>query len=218
MLRPFWMRFLLGLAVLFTVVVVPRSGDAQDAALRRSLTDGELRRLERGRLVARRTSERRGGMLLIGGTSYQVVDLPRENVWRALKDHAGYLRRMLPQTEEVVELRRRDNIRTLRMTHEYGIVSASYAVSFTYDEGAKTIIFRLDETEPHDLRAGWGFIKLRPWGDDGDKTLIAFGMMADVGSGLVSGALRPTLHEWMLKVPWTIKQYLEGRGRRRYGR
>jgi len=213
------MRAFLGLIVVFAAIVLPDVAvDAQDAALRRSLTDGEMRRLERGRLVARRTSERRGGMLLIGGTSYQVVDLSPERVWRALSDRAGYLRRMLPQTEEVVELRRQGDIRTLRLTHEYGIVSASYAVSFQYDDGAKTIIFRLDESEPHDLRAGWGFIKLRPWGDDGDKTLIAFGMMADVGSGLVSGALRPTLHEWMLKVPWTIKKYLEGSGRRRYGR
>jgi len=43
-------------------------------------------------------------------------------------------------------------------------------------------------------------------------------MMADVGTGIVSGALRPTLHEWMLKVPWTMKQYLEGSGRTRYDR
>ncbi len=212
------MRLFLGLIVLFAVAVPPADGDAQDAALRRSLTDREMQRLERGRLVARRTTERRGGMLLIGGTSYQVVNLPPERIWRALNDRAGYLRRMLPATQSVRDIQRRGSIRTLRLTHEYGIVSASYAVTFTYDDTAKTIIFRLDETRPHDLRAGWGFIKLRPWGDDGDQTLIAFGMMADVGSGLISGALRPTLHEWMLKVPWTIKQYLEGSGRRRYGR
>jgi len=213
------MRPFLGLIVLVAAVFVPEANvDAQDAALRRALTDGEMARLNRGRLVARRTTERRGGMILIGGTSYQVIDLPPDQLWRALKDRSQYLRQMLPQTEEVVQLERSGNARTLRLTHEYGIVSASYAVTFNYDDGAKTIIFRLDESRPHDLRAGWGFIRLRPWGDGGDKTLVAFGMMADVGSGLVSGALRPTLHEWMLKVPWTIKQYVEGIGRRRYAR
>ena len=213
------MRFFVALIALSAAVVAPPPEvDAQDAALRRSLTGSEMRRLERGRLVARRTTERRGGMLLIGGTSYQVVDLSPDEVWRALRDRPRYLRRMLPQTEHMRQVRHTDNTRTMRVTHEYGIVSATYAVTFSYDASAKTVIFRLAEDEPRDLRAGWGFIKLRPWGDDGEKTLVAFGMMADVGSGLISGALRPTLHEWMLKVPWTMKQYLEGSGRSRYER
>lgn len=212
------MRLSLGLLVLLCAVVPPSDGGAQDAALRRSLTGSELQRLDRGRLVARRTSERRGGMLLIGGTSYQVVDLSPGEIWRALGDRPRYLKRMLPQTQRVREVRRNGNVRTLRLVHEYGIVSATYAVNFTYDDDAKTIIFRLARDEPRDLRAGWGFIKLRPWGDDGDETLVSFGMMADIGTGLVSGALRPTLHEWMLKVPWTMKQYLEGSGRSRYDR
>jgi len=212
------MRFLLGLIALSAVVVVPSDVDAQGDALRRSLTGSEMRRLERGRLVARRTSERRGGMLLIGGTSYQVVNLAPDEIWRALRDRPRYLRHMLPQTERMQEIRHTDNSRTMRMTHEYGIVSATYAVTFNYDASAKTVIFRLAQDEPRDLRAGWGFIKLRPWGESGNETLVSFGMMADVGTGLVSGALRPTLHEWMLKVPWTMKQYLEGSGRSRYDR
>ena len=208
-------RALLGLLALAALSGSPAL--AQDS-LRQGLSSSERARLAQGRLVARRTTERRGNLRLIGGTSYQVVDMAPAKVWRALNDRAVYLKRMLPQTQRARQLRRRDNARTLRLTHEYGLVSASYAVTFTYDDPNKTIVFRLAPDLPRDLRAGWGFIRLRPWGDDGKKTLVSFGMMADVGTGIISGALRPTLHEWMLKVPWTIKQYLEGRGRRRYDR
>ena len=213
------MRLSIALVALFAAVVVgPFAVRAQGDGLRRSLTDSELRRLERGRLVTRRTSERRGELLLIGGTSYQVIDLAPDEVWRAVSDRPRYLRQMLPQTQRMRELRHTETTRTMRVRHEYGIVSATYAVTFSYDADAKTVIFRLANDRPRDLRAGWGFIKLRPWGDNGEQTLVSFGMMADVGTGIISGALRPTLHEWMLKVPWTMKQYLEGSGRSRYER
>ena len=207
--------FLLLLGVVF---LSSGEGLAQGGSPRRSLSQSELRRLQHGRLVVRPTTERRGDMRLIGGTSYQVIDMEPEKIWRALEDRPTYIRRMLPQTQRARELRRSGSSRTLRLTHEYGLVSASYAVTFTYDDRARTVVFRLADDQPSDLRAGWGFIKVRPWGDDGDKSLVSFGMMADVGSGLISGALRPTLHEWMLKVPYTMKKYLEGSGRARYDR
>ena len=180
------------------------------------LTAAEESRLNRGRLVVRETTERRGDLRLFGGSSWQVVNLPADAVWRALCDRASRLRHMLPQTNRSREIGREGNTRTIRLTHRYGFVRASYAVDFTYDHSTKTVVFRLSDEEPKDLRAGWGYIRLRRWGPKQDKTLISFGMLVDVGSGLISGALRPTLHEWMLKVPFTIKQYVEGRGRRHY--
>ncbi|MAQ19197.1 MAG: hypothetical protein CMN30_30905 [Sandaracinus sp.] len=214
------MRSVFTCALVAALAVAPVGAEPVDAqdSLRRALSRSELARLGRGRLVVRSTTERRGSLRLIGGTSYQVVDLTPDQVWRALNDRGRYLRHMLPSTESAREIRRRGNVRTMRLVHAYGLVSASYAVNFTYDAAHKTVVFRLADDEPRDLRAGWGFIRVRPWGDDGTQTLLSFGMMADVGTGLVSGALRPTLHEWMMKVPWTIKKYLEGSGRSRYDR
>jgi hypothetical protein len=59
---------------------------AQPIAIRSALTDAERAQLDRGSIVLRRVRERRGPLTLIGGTSFQVVDLPPRAVWRALHD------------------------------------------------------------------------------------------------------------------------------------
>jgi hypothetical protein len=42
--------------------------------------------------------------------------------------------------------------------------------------------------------------------------------MADVGGGMIGGVMRGQVHEWMLRVPETIRTYLHGSGRHRYER
>ena len=68
-------------------------------------------------------------------------------------------------------------------------------------------LFNLDETRPHDIRTGWGFIRLARRGPD--HTLVSFGAMVGIDSGVVSAGLRPTLQEWILKVPLTMKWYMD---------
>lgn len=187
---------------------------AQPIAIRSSLTEAETAQLERGSIVLRRVRERRGPLTLIGGTSFQVVDLPPRAVWRALQDEPEYLRRMLPQVHSARQLRREENIRVMSFEHRIGVVRATYAMRFQYDDQQKAVLFQLDESQPHTIRAGWGFMRVRRWGEN--QTLLSFGAMVDVGEGLLSGLVRPTLHEWILKIPWTLKQYVEGDGRSRY--
>ena len=69
------------------------------------------------------------------------------------------------------------------------------------------MLFNLDETRPHDIRTGWGFIRLARRGRD--HTLVSFGAMVGIDSGVVSAGLRPTLQEWILKVPLTMKWYID---------
>jgi hypothetical protein len=68
---------------------------------------------------------------------------------------------------------------------------------------------------PHDLRAAWGFYNVRPYAD-GKKTLLAYGVMADIGMGPVGALIGDDVHEWLLKVPWTVKRFVEGSGRHIY--
>jgi hypothetical protein len=63
------------------------------------------------------------------------------------------------------------------------------------------------------VRAAWGFYNLRP---HGEGTLLAFGIMADIGDGLLTALVRPQVHEWMMKVPWMVKRFVEGSGRKLY--
>ena len=65
--------------------------DAQSrASAERPFTSAERARLDRGDLVVRETHRQRGSLRLVGGASWQVVDMPPEAVWRALLDTPAY--------------------------------------------------------------------------------------------------------------------------------
>lgn len=179
------------------------------------LTSAERATLRQGQLVVRPSTERRGPLRLFGGTSFIVVDLPVDATWRALNDDSSRYRHMLPQVAAATERSRANAERTIRFEHDVGPVSAAYSLDFEYNDENKTVMFRLNSNEPHDIRAAWGYFRLIP---TGNQTLISFGAMLDVGDGMLTGALQSRLHEWVLKIPWTFKRYVEGRGRRRYAR
>ncbi len=185
-----------------------------DASAQR-LSASERAMLNRGDLVTRPTEERRGNLHLFGGTSWQVIRLTPEQAWRAVKDKRR-LRHMLPQVESSRVISQTPTTATIEFSHRYGPISATYRIRFRYDEENHQITFQLDPAHPGPLRAAWGFFKVRPHA--GNRSLISFGAKIDIGSGLAISALRPTLHEWILKIPLTMKWYVEGRGRRFYVR
>ena len=73
--------------------------------------------------------------------------------------------------------------------------------------------FDLDPRRPNDVRAARGFLTLSRWPDDPDRTLVSWGILAAVDDGLVGDLVRPQLHDWMLRVPSTMRRYLHGAGR-----
>ena len=175
--------------------------------LRRPLTRAEETALDNGETVTRPVMERRGDLSLMGGISYQVIDLPVGAVWRALNGDSADYRHMLPKVENARETERDGNrTRSIHFEHEVGVISAEYVMNFTFDHGRKIVQFRLDDDEPHTIRAGWGFLRARPWRDG--KTLLTFGTMVDVGRGMITGMIRPTLHHWILRIPWTVMRHL----------
>ena len=94
---------------------------AQPLAMRSPLSDAERAQLDRGSIVLRRVRERRGPLTLIGGTSFQVVDLPPSAVWRALHDDPDHIRRMLPQVHSARQLREEANLRVMHFEHRVGV-------------------------------------------------------------------------------------------------
>jgi hypothetical protein len=38
-------------------------------------------------------------------------------------------------------------------------------------------------------------------------------VMADIGAGIFGALVRDDVHDWMLKVPYTVKRFIEGSGR-----
>ncbi len=206
---------LTGLAAALLVLGTSGEASAQQApgAQARPFTAAERSTLESGGLVVRRKSERRGNQILLGGTSWQVVTLPPDAVWRAVLDVPQYTR-MLPNCTASRTVERFDERRTVFLAHEVGPVRASYYLSTRAHEAQHDLTFVLDARRPHSIRAAWGFFTVRPYGDG--KSLLSYGLMADYGDGFLSGVLRGRLQDWTLRVPQSVKQYVEGAGRGRY--
>ncbi|MGF1465731.1 MAG: SRPBCC family protein [Sandaracinaceae bacterium] len=169
----------------------------------------EVHSLDAGELVRRPIMRRRGGLTLIGGTSYQIVEQPVGATWEVLSDLDQY-GRMLRSAEEVRVVSSDGERAVLHIRHRYGPVHAQYHLRMALDHEAQAIRFRLDPRRPSDLRAAWGFLETRPYGD-GEHTLLTWGVMADPGGGLLGGLIRGQIQGWMLEVPSDIRRFIHRR-------
>jgi hypothetical protein len=95
-----------------------------------------------------------------------------------------------------------------------GIAEKRYYLRLNVDQAKRDITFAMDDARPHDLRAAWGFYTVRPYKDG--RTLLAYGILADLGGGILESVFGDEIHEWMLKTPWMVKRFVEGSGRRLY--
>lgn len=197
------------------MLVLGTAAAQQDSASTDGFTAAEVRQLAEGGLVQRRASRRRGQQRLIGGNSWQVIDQSVETTWRALCDTAAYPR-MLPATEDAEVVSHHPGRRVVRIRHAVGLIRAEYYLQMTYDHDRRDITFRLDRQRPADLRAAWGFLNVRPYEDDANRSLLSYGVMVDPGGGMLGGVLRGQIHDWLLRVPETTRQYLQGSGAHRY--
>lgn len=205
-----------GRTVLACMLFAGLSGfdDGPGRGARRGLTRSEQRALSAGELVVRPLRKMRGPRELIGGSSWQVIDAPPAVVFRALLDTERYPR-MLPQVSEAREVTRRSAMRrTVFVQHGAGPVDVSYHVNLRAVPDRRELHFSLDRSRPHGLAAAFGFYSVRRY--HGGRSLLAYGVMVDLGPGLVRALVRDTVHEWMLKTPWTIKRFVEGSGRYLY--
>ena len=174
----------------------------------------ELSKLAAGKLVRRPVVQRRGDLHLIGGTSFQVIDAPMHVVWQALLDTAHYPR-MMPEVVEAKVVRKESSRRTLFMRQgSLSMLEVKYFLNVQLDSKQRDIEFRLDDSRSNDLRKAYGFYNLRPFeGAESKRTLLSYGIMADIGSGILVSLARDKVHDWMLRTPWMVKRFIEGSGR-----
>jgi len=195
---------------LASAAVLGKSNDNQP------FSSDELAKLRAGKLVKRASSEHRGTLQLMGGSSWQLIDAPPDAVYRALLDTTQYSR-MLPAVTGSRLVTEQQGARVIRLEHKRGPISLSYDVRATFDPGRRDLNFRLEDAPGGAPRAAWGFFSVRAYGPK--YSLLAYGVMADPGDGLLVGLLRGSVHDWMLMVPNQVKSFIESEeGRRRYPR
>ena len=210
--------FVLGLVCALLGVLWADSGARAQSG---RFTAEERRRLVAGELVRRATTRTEHGSRYIGGTSWQRVRAPQSEVWSALLDIRQYPR-LIPGVVEarLVEARLvedravpdravadRGSDRVIFLRHRYSFIHAAYFAKMHIDEGSHTVRFELDRSRPHDVEDGRGFITVAPY--RGRESIVTWGVLADVGAGLITGVLAPLLHDWILRVPWCVRGHFE---------
>ena len=180
-----------------------------------AFTAQERSKLAAGDLVTRRLNMQRTGNSLLGGTSWQVIDAPLDVVWQALHDIARYPK-TLPAVSEARLAARQGDHRIVNIRHRLWPFGVAYFLSIHSDLGTRTIDFALDDTRPRDIESAVGFVRVVRYDDK--RTLVAFGVLAVVGHGIIASVTRPIIQTWMLRVPSTLKKFLESGGQRLYQR
>lgn len=189
---------------LLSLIALASSALAQERGA--PFTPEERSRLLAGELVRRPDARREGNGRYIGGTSWQRVRAPREEVWRVIEDVRNYPR-LIPGVDTARVVEDRGDERVIFLRHSYSFVHASYYARVRIQRDDHTIRFDLDRSRPHDIRDGRGFITLDRYGDD--ETIVTWGVMADVGSGILTGVFAPVIHDWILRVPWCVRGRIE---------
>lgn len=162
--------------------------------------------LAQGELVMKEKNEQRGAYKLFGGQSWQIVDVPVDVAWTALKNLAGYKNFIPLATESNIQHESGEEA-DLAIRQQWGPIDIRYVLQTTVQKDRGAVMFRVDHSQDHDIRAGWGFIRVRPY--KGSRTLVSFGALVDIGDGMFVSIVRPAVRRDLLRIPHFFKNHLE---------
>jgi hypothetical protein len=180
-------------------------GVAHADDIKRPLSQDEKTKLAAGQLVTRRVEEEKNGLRLIGGSSWQLIKASPDVVFRALLDTPRY-DRMLPTVTRAQLISKSPTLRRVKLEHKKGPLGISYRLALTLDAARRDIAFKLNDPLQSGIRAAWGYLTVTAYGD---KSLLAYGVMADPGDGLIVGLVRSVIQDWLLRMPEQTKRHIE---------
>ncbi len=163
--------------------------------------------LAQGELVMKQKNEQRGAYKLFGGQSWQIVDVPFDVAWAALTNLSDY-KNFIPLATETNVSNRAGKEADVAIRQQWGPIDVRYVLQTTLESDRGAVVFRVDHSQPHDIRAGWGFIRVRPY--KSDRTLVSFGALVDIGDGVFVSIARPAVRRDLLRIPYFFKRHLEG--------
>ncbi|MGB3049974.1 MAG: SRPBCC family protein [Polyangiales bacterium] len=152
-------------------------------------------------------NEQRGAYKLIGGQSWQIIDVPVEVAWKVLANLTGY-RHFIPLVTESDIKHQAGEEADLAIRQEWGPIDVRYVLQTTLESDRRSMVFRVDHSQAHDIRAGWGFIRVRSY--KGNRTLVSFGALVDIGDGVFVSIIRPAVRKELLRIPFFFKRHIEG--------
>jgi hypothetical protein len=150
--------------------------------------------------VARRQSLVRGERRYVGGVAYSIVDAPADRLtdWLA---NADVWRRFLPRTRSTRHVGSVSGDALVEVTHGSALLHARYTVRMRRD--GREVRFWMDSQRPHDIEDAWGFLRAEPLADG--RSLVTFGVLVDLGPGLLRDLFEARVREAALSVPDRVR-------------
>ncbi|MBS2017044.1 MAG: hypothetical protein JST00_29420 [Deltaproteobacteria bacterium] len=179
----------------------------------RPLDASEKARLARGETIVREHTIDEAEHRWVGGVTYTLIDGPPGQLLALFDDMDAY-RRVLPKTRQAKLVGRDGDDRLVELVQGNALVSAEYTIRVRIDDAAHEARFWLEPSRPHSIDDAWGFFRLSPFvserGEPG--VLLTYGVMVDVGPGLVRELFEEKVRAAMLGVPQQVRRYfVEGR-------
>jgi hypothetical protein len=175
-------------------------------------------RLARGDTLTFEQTVDRPSRHYIGGVTYTVVDASATELTALLEDVRAY-RQLLPHTKlaRLVGVNGDDFFVELRQGN--ALLETAYTIRVRREQGGRLFRFWLDPTKPHGIADAWGFFRVSPLREvatgsgatDGPpgapRVLLTYGILVDVGPGLVRDLFEERLRTLVLAVPQLVRQY-----------
>jgi hypothetical protein len=176
-----------------------------------TLTPSEQARLERGETVIRTQTIDRGDAHYVGGVTYTVLDVSAAEISGLLDDVSGY-RHVLPKTKGAkrVGVDRGDTL--VELVQGNALYEGTYTIRVR--RTPHELRFWLEPTRPHEIDDAWGFFRIDPFvaASGEERVLLTYGVLVDVGPGIVRELFEERVRAAMLSVPQLVQRHLARRG------
>jgi hypothetical protein len=170
------------------------------------LTPDESARLARRETVIREQTVERGEHRWVGGITYTVMDASAAEV-AAVIDNVESLSRVLPRTKRArVVGTASGGDQLLELVQGNALMEAEYTIRVRREP--REARFWLDPTRPHGIDDAWGFFRYEPFiGPSGEeRVLMTYGVLVDVGPGLVRDLFEERVRAALLSVPQLVRR------------
>lgn len=172
------------------------------------LTEAEIERLQAGATVVRPQVVEEEGARYVGGVSYAIVSASLDELASVFDDVAAY-RELLPRTKRARLVGENDGARYVELLQGNSMLTTSYTIRLRHDRAGHVVRFRLDPTHPHPaLRDAWGFFRYEVLPGDPNKVLLTYGVLADLGQGVLRDMFEDRVRAVMLTVPELVQRYV----------
>jgi hypothetical protein len=160
------------------------------------LAPGEVGKLLHGETVSRTQELRRGARRYVGGVTYKIIDAGADEVASLLDDVSAW-RRFLPKTRDAQRVGSVGDDILIEVTHGSALVKVAYTLR-VHREG-RAMRFWMDPSRAHDIEDAWGFLRVEPMPNG--RALVTYGILIDMGDGLLRDLFEGRVREVALEVP-----------------